>query len=399
MKDLARRSPHNPAPDAVSYTIAIDACARVGDSPRAVALLHEMQHQQGLPPNPIAYSAAVNACAKARDGRAAMRLVEEMGERGLPVNEVVYAAAMQALNLSEEDDAALLGLYDEMRVRRLYICLYVGLLTWCVGVVGVRFVRGCVLWLLLTLTCPIEIHTRKQTQTKGLRMKSNDFGAAIKVCTCMHLFPFPFRFPLTSNHQTPSSINPTKPHTNPNPKQACDRSQAHLRAVEIGEAMLAAGLSPLPRTVTCVLRGADRARLYERVGWGMLLMGVCVGGVGVGVVGALRRWMNLGSVGQRRAIPHLTRSTTNRASPSCTPRCPWRPRRWASKSPSTWRPRSGMRARSWPACGWRGRRRPWTHGCCRRRFWCVAYCVLCFEWVVMTGSDVTTPPTHTTRRP
>lgn len=105
-------------PDAVIYTIAIDACARVGDAARAVALLHEMQHQQGLPPNPISYSAAVNACAKARDGKEALRLVAEMGERGLAVNGVVYGAAIQALNRSEEDDAALLGLYDEMRVCR-----------------------------------------------------------------------------------------------------------------------------------------------------------------------------------------------------------------------------------------------------------------------------------------
>lgn len=103
-------------PDAVIYTIAIDACARAHDALTAIALLHEMQHAQGLPPNTISYSAAINACAKARDGCRALALVREMEEKGLPLNHVVYGAAIQALNLSEEDDAALLALFDEMRV-------------------------------------------------------------------------------------------------------------------------------------------------------------------------------------------------------------------------------------------------------------------------------------------
>lgn len=107
----------NPPPNAVIYSTAIDAAARAHDARTAVALLHEMQHSQGLPPNAISYSAAIHACAKAREGTRALGLLREMERKGLPLDDVVYATAIQALNLSEEDDGALLGLYDEMQVR------------------------------------------------------------------------------------------------------------------------------------------------------------------------------------------------------------------------------------------------------------------------------------------
>lgn len=150
-------------------------------------------------------------------------------------------------------------------------------------------------------------------------------------------------------------------HVHTQNAQACDRSQNHLRAVEIGEAMLAAGHRPLPRTVACVIRGADRGMLYERVGVSAMKGGrgvvcVCLHCITNGDKKKGAIWLGFWD----RCLPDLCRhphyiaphlpqqNTThkNRASPFSTPPCPWRPRRWASRSLSTWPPESTTCGRS-----------------------------------------------------
>lgn len=79
------------------------------------------------------------------------------------------------------------------------------------------------------------------------------------------------------------STVPTQPHPTPtihtithsqfpNNHQACDRAARPDKALEVGEAMLAAGVVPLRLAVALVLRGAHRGMLYDRVrGWRVLL--------------------------------------------------------------------------------------------------------------------------------
>ncbi len=115
----------------------------------------------------------------------------------------------------------------------------------------------------------IHIHIPTHTQAKALPIASNVFGAAIKVRTSglarstdrFHQTP-----PTPQNRLTTNTSSPTHTHTAGTHTQACDRSAQYAKAVDVGEAMLAAGLAPLPRAVKAVLVGADRARLYERVG-------------------------------------------------------------------------------------------------------------------------------------
>jgi pentatricopeptide repeat protein len=105
-------------PDRITYTAIIDACARRAEADLALAFLEEMEEgPNAVGPSIVAYGSAINACAKALQGKQALALVHQMQERGLEVNELIYTAAIDALNKSEDDDTALLELYEQMKAK------------------------------------------------------------------------------------------------------------------------------------------------------------------------------------------------------------------------------------------------------------------------------------------
>lgn len=118
-----------------------------------------------------------------------------------------------------------------------------------------------------------------------------------------------------------SSLLPPPAHTQ---AQACDRTAQHAKAVEVGEAMLAAGVAPLPRAIKLVLRNAHRGALGDRVR----------GSAG------LRLLLARSSNYARRMADPPTRPQPHRASPSSTRSWRWEsgPARRASGTPSAWRP-------------------------------------------------------------
>ena len=84
-------------PNEITYSIVINACAKGGESQRALNLLDEMR-SRGLVPDIISYNSdhvrhgrqvamrarsVINACAKGGESQRALNLLDEMRSRGL----------------------------------------------------------------------------------------------------------------------------------------------------------------------------------------------------------------------------------------------------------------------------------------------------------------------------
>ena len=90
----------------VSYSATISACEKGGQWEKAVTLLQEM-HQRGVEPNEISYSAAISACAKGGQWERAVALLEEMHQRGVEPNVISFNATIQACANAGQPAAAL----------------------------------------------------------------------------------------------------------------------------------------------------------------------------------------------------------------------------------------------------------------------------------------------------
>ena len=66
MKGCLKKYSENP--NVISYSAAISASEKAGDSKTALALLSEMK-ESGIEPNVISYSATISACEKAGDSK------------------------------------------------------------------------------------------------------------------------------------------------------------------------------------------------------------------------------------------------------------------------------------------------------------------------------------------
>jgi len=83
--------------DAYCYAAALEACAKARLWHRALQLLNEMQVERHLQPTEVTYSVCITACGNAGQWEEALRLLDEMRDRGLEANIVTYNAAITAL--------------------------------------------------------------------------------------------------------------------------------------------------------------------------------------------------------------------------------------------------------------------------------------------------------------
>ena len=81
--------------NAVTYNIAINARAHLGDLNGALAIIEAMR-AAGIAPTAVTFASAINAAAQAANARVALVLLAEMRHLSFEVEERVYAAALQA---------------------------------------------------------------------------------------------------------------------------------------------------------------------------------------------------------------------------------------------------------------------------------------------------------------
>ena len=91
-------------PDVYSYSAAISACEKVGDWPRALALLDAMQ-ARGLEPNVVSFNAAILACAHAARWERALALLYDMQKRELQPDVTTFNAVLAAFQRAGQLDA------------------------------------------------------------------------------------------------------------------------------------------------------------------------------------------------------------------------------------------------------------------------------------------------------
>jgi pentatricopeptide repeat protein len=81
----------------ITYSAAISACEKGGETARALQLLDEMK-ECGLKPEMITYTAAIQACAKGGDPVRAIQLFERVeASNELEANTVTYNAVLDAV--------------------------------------------------------------------------------------------------------------------------------------------------------------------------------------------------------------------------------------------------------------------------------------------------------------
>ena len=83
-------------PDAVSYRLAISACARGGAWKEGIHLLEDFAASTGQPPDVMAFTAAITGCEYAGEWKHAFKLLDKMRKSGVDPNEVTMAAVIGA---------------------------------------------------------------------------------------------------------------------------------------------------------------------------------------------------------------------------------------------------------------------------------------------------------------
>jgi len=78
--------------DTISFTAAINACARTGDVQLAEKWMAKML-EAGVEPNVITFNAVIAACAKAGDGKRCEQWLEKMRRAGVQPNSFTYNSA------------------------------------------------------------------------------------------------------------------------------------------------------------------------------------------------------------------------------------------------------------------------------------------------------------------
>jgi pentatricopeptide repeat protein len=107
------------APDVITYSILISACAKGGKWERALALLEEMR-AAGVKPDVYSFSAAIQACAAAQQPAVARQLFEEASST-LTADRVTFNAVLDAVCTHDPAEARALwrrgcelGLYTKV---------------------------------------------------------------------------------------------------------------------------------------------------------------------------------------------------------------------------------------------------------------------------------------------
>jgi len=78
--------------DTISFTAAINACARAGDVQRAEKWMAKML-EASVEPNAITFNAVIAACAKAHNGKRCEEWLERMRRAGVQPNSFTYNSA------------------------------------------------------------------------------------------------------------------------------------------------------------------------------------------------------------------------------------------------------------------------------------------------------------------
>ena len=96
------------SPTIVTYTVAVDACARAGGSTavdQAFELVEEMR-ESGLEPNIVTYNSLTHACARARRADLAERVLREMTSKGITPDIVTLCSLVDAYGRSGKIEEA-----------------------------------------------------------------------------------------------------------------------------------------------------------------------------------------------------------------------------------------------------------------------------------------------------
>jgi pentatricopeptide repeat protein len=86
--------------DGYCYTATMEACSKAKMWERALDLLKEMQVEYQLKPTAVAFSLCISACGNAGRWQAALDLLQQMRDEGLRINLITYNSAITALSKS-----------------------------------------------------------------------------------------------------------------------------------------------------------------------------------------------------------------------------------------------------------------------------------------------------------
>jgi len=121
LDELCSNEPHI-EPNIYIYTNAMRACAKAGQTSRALQLLETVK-QKGLPVDSYCYTAVIDACSKGKQWKKALQLFDEMEEKGIVPTQVTYSVTISALGNGLQWERAL-RLLNLMRDRGMSGNLY-----------------------------------------------------------------------------------------------------------------------------------------------------------------------------------------------------------------------------------------------------------------------------------
>eukprot|EP00980_Cylindrotheca_fusiformis_P013677 scaffold3515_cov126-Cylindrotheca_fusiformis.AAC.26 len=103
-------------PNDVSFNSVIGACASTARWKDALAVLDQCYREPGVVPNIYIYTNAMRACAKGGQSKRALSLLKVVKDKGLPLDSYCYTAVIDACAKGGMWKKAL-SLLDEMRAR------------------------------------------------------------------------------------------------------------------------------------------------------------------------------------------------------------------------------------------------------------------------------------------
>jgi pentatricopeptide repeat protein len=92
-------------PDLLSYSAAIDACAKEGQWQQAVSCLSTMQ-DRGILPDVVAYTTVLHVCSKSRQWPMVLGLVREMHTKGFAMSRTTANTVIHDMQVSLHDCVA-----------------------------------------------------------------------------------------------------------------------------------------------------------------------------------------------------------------------------------------------------------------------------------------------------
>ena len=108
-------------PNIYIYTNAMRACAKGGNTEKALSLL-QIVKDKGLAVDSYCYTAVIDACAKGKKWKKALELLDEMEEKGIQPTQVTYSVTISALGNGLQWERAL-WLLNLMRSKGMKVNL------------------------------------------------------------------------------------------------------------------------------------------------------------------------------------------------------------------------------------------------------------------------------------